>query len=331
MSCREQLLSLLSESMDELSRARAVRHAQSCDACRDLAPLFEISADACDAESTDPAMHFSEYRSSENPLDPDWHQRLFAQTSGDPCQQAELQLAEELDFSASSPATKTLLQRHLDTCEACQTFAQTQRALDEVLPTMASIAPPKTLIKRIVFQTHGLAAHASTARRRLSAPQRAFELLLARPRIAVEASYVAAVLIWLLFSIPFSSNAWLKDSFSWIENRSQASWSFVAEEDSPIAQLTRDSLDAGKVGLTDFSYRLERRVDATGPSRKEISVASKSLRDAAVELDLRQGSSAVTELTRGIGRLPIQFLSTRNTAQKPNDGPEREMPQGDSE
>jgi hypothetical protein len=135
---------------------------------------------------------------------------VLARTSGAPCRRAEWQLGAFLD--ADLPADDAeLVADHLAHCAGCRQLAETMSALRTPLREMAEIDPGPEFTAMVMRATSGTLGLEPAAPDRARAVSRILERGVelwrrwsARPRFALEAAYVATVILIVLFGTPLS-------------------------------------------------------------------------------------------------------------------------------
>jgi predicted anti-sigma-YlaC factor YlaD len=117
---------------------------------------------------------------------------ILERTSGRPCDRARELLGDLVD-GAVTGLDRDLIEGHLESCADC---AAVRRALTQLagdLPVFATLRPIPSLVDDVMALT---VERRSPWRDVLSAT---WQSLLGRSRLALEAGYVGAVLLWLVF------------------------------------------------------------------------------------------------------------------------------------
>ncbi len=184
MNCREFELSL--ERLVEGNLAEGIRdearcHVASCASCRELEGMARASAPAGEI-----AVHEGLTES------------VLERTSGPACGKAHQLLGDFVD-AALEPADAGLVRAHLEHCRSCEAIAETLVWAGGELPGMAEIDPGARFTAAVLQATVGWRRRGFRARLRAWAAH-----LVWRPRFAMEAAYVGAVVLWLLFGAGFS-------------------------------------------------------------------------------------------------------------------------------
>jgi len=132
---------------------------------------------------------------------------ILARTSGSPCDRAGRLLAERLD---SRPGElDPLLRAHLDRCGRCGRLAPVLATMGPDLACLAELEPDPDFVADVMAATVSVApprawdrfgVFVAAARESVS-----WKRLLARPRLALEGAFLAAVAVVLLLGIPSES------------------------------------------------------------------------------------------------------------------------------
>ncbi len=183
MDCREferNLDASLAEHAPASLREGARAHMARCASCRELAELARASLGA-----GAPGGGLVE--------------AVLERTTGSPCLPArELLAAGEAGLEATD---RRLLDLHRDRCPGCRELGETLAWLDRLLPGMAEVRPDPGFLRDVLLAT--------SERRRASSPidewLRAWlGITIRRPRFALEAAYVGAMVLWLVFGTAVS-------------------------------------------------------------------------------------------------------------------------------
>jgi hypothetical protein len=122
---------------------------------------------------------------------------VLERTSGPACDRARELLCAAADGTAD-PLDEELLRSHLEDCQGCSALAVALDRLGRDLPTLAQLDPGPGFVTAVLEAT----LPPRTCRARFADRfRRAWEGLVARPRIAWEAGYVGSVAVWLLMSL----------------------------------------------------------------------------------------------------------------------------------
>ena len=192
MNCErfaDRLDDYLDGQLSEVEQRAAAAHEAACTACAALAASLRETLAALGPD-------LALLAGAAPDLAPD----IVARTSGAACGRVQMLLPGLVDgMLAASDAD--LVQVHLAHCARCLTLQRALVWLGSELPQLALVEPALDLTDEIVASTSGLRAR-QVARRR--AVQEWLQRLVARPRFAWEAAYVATVLLALLFGSSLS-------------------------------------------------------------------------------------------------------------------------------
>ena len=167
---------------------------------------------------------------------------ILERTSGAPCDRSHERLGDYVDGGLEA-LDRELVWGHLEHCRECAALAMAVAELSADLPAFAELRPDARLV-------HDVLALTSARRRRWAdvwTPRR-WARLLERPRIAMEAGYVGAVVLWLLFGA------------SWAPLRAAPPQLLSVVQRNPVQDLR---------GGTDVLATLNARVTAVGSSAFE--------------------------------------------------------------
>jgi len=204
---------------------------------------------------------------------------VLARTSGKPCDACEARLPDLIDGTLGA-TDRTLVQRHVSRCPSCRAVALALDDLRSRLPRMAAVPPGPALATRVLAAT--------TGRRRL-APNRAgvaavWRLLL-RPRFALEAAYVGAMILWLVVSIPGSP---LQEAPARALALTQEPPTELAALDRPLraaGAVAWDRARAGWSGLRSLGEGVSLRFTRSAVARDDLALHARALGAAALRFD----------------------------------------------
>jgi len=137
-------------------------------------------------------------------------QGVLGRTTGSACEKACAQLPDLADGRLAD-LDRQLVQAHLEHCTACRAVAVALGWLDPLLPELAELDPGPAFTAAVVRRTTGAEHSLTRAARRgetvgpaglMDRAARWWRRLLFRPRFALEAAYVATVILVLLASVP---------------------------------------------------------------------------------------------------------------------------------
>ena len=146
------------------------------------------------------------------PIDaPDWLvATILERTSGSTCGPARQRLVDYVD-GALRGLDHELVHDHVEHCPDCAATAVALARLVSELPAFAELEPPAELVANVLAATRprvawwrSLVAALQRVDRLLEQAPSRVERLLERPRIAWEAGYIGAVVLWLVFGVSWS-------------------------------------------------------------------------------------------------------------------------------
>ncbi len=205
MNCSEfeaLLYASIEESIGHVNAVRMAAHEASCARCRRLAEMV-TGSDAGD--SAEPFEGLAE--------------SVLAQTSGKPCEEVAVLLAE----GGSDPDPAALWPVHVQNCKECRALQGALARMLHEIPALAELDKDASLPDAVLSAT----SRASSGRR-LSAPDRrtreSFWLrFVQRPRAALEGAYVTAMLLLVVTWLPWSASASPVQALdSWWRGRAEA-------------------------------------------------------------------------------------------------------------
>ena len=298
MSCDrfiDRLDALLAGTLSADEEAQAVAHAAECTRCG------ELYARLGEASGPPPAA-----------VPGDLIDAVLSRTSGPPCERARARLGDLLD-GALGPVDRQLVEAHLDHCADCAALAAAAARLGDELPAFAELPPPADLADAVLART----------RRRWPRPrpaavdrwQEAARRLFARPRIAWEAGYVGALVLWLAFGASWSplrttaveARVMLQQGVSGVR---QAGAESVASINRAVAAVSERTVRAAAHGASDVAGRFAgpwyRRAAAAAP---DLGPHWRQFVQAVEDRDLFGGAAALRSLSRDAGRMLAELLS----------------------
>lgn len=136
----------------------------------------------------------------------DLTRRILAATSGSACRRAEDLLARGDDDPPRDPVDQALLAGHLDRCAACRQLAEVLAWATPALPALAERDPGEAFTAAVLARTSRRPARGlvpALERLALAAVERTGALA-RRPRLALEAGWVGAMLVAVLIWSPIA-------------------------------------------------------------------------------------------------------------------------------
>jgi len=298
--CREtaeRLGRYLAGALGERERERLERHLERCDACSELhAERAALLADGGTA--------------AEGLVE-----AVLARTSGPACRSARERLPDWAD-GALEAADADLLRSHLERCDPCRGLAAALARMGRELPLVAELDPGAEFTRRVLRRTAAAARRRRFARRVARVATRLaawWHDLLRRPRFALEASYVGAIALFLIFGTSASPLAGVPRRMLEL-----ATLNPVGELRAPGERL--------QSGVSD---RVDRAWRATRARARSVSSATRETADEVTAFSER----ALDRLQSDLGTLWHGLASgeeNETTASPPTEEPTRpESHQGD--
>lgn len=289
MNCRElqdRLEALIAGTLDAEVETAVRDHLRSCARCHEMEILVRESLDV--PEIAVPA---------------DLTDSILQRTSGSPCARSRELLCGFVDDTLSGVDTD-LVGLHLETCDECRSLATTLTRLAEDLPEMARLSPGESFTGDVLAAT-------VTARAPELARAPWWERWLQRPRLAWEAAYVGAFVLWMVFSLPVPAvQAMPEKAMSWLTRNP------VEELREPATEVVREAWSAtgarGVEVVRGVGDGLEQRYERTGEPRGELRRNGAALGDAIQSLDLDRTFDAVKGIGGSAGAAWKRFVGDEN-------------------
>ena len=180
-----RLDALLDGTLPAGEQTRAEAHAVACHRCHELYALMRVDIDAIETPASGPPDDLTE--------------SILLRTSGRACGHARTLLGDHVDGTLVA-VERELVDAHLQRCGECAALAHVLTRLGEDLPCFAELRPDAALVDDVLARTMPARRWSSIWTRVQQAGRRLFE----RPRIAWEAGYVAAMVVWLVFGASWS-------------------------------------------------------------------------------------------------------------------------------
>ena len=301
----DRIEALVDGAMPEDERLRAAAHAAGCADCRALLASMQ---EAFAPEIADPG---------------DLTAAILARTSGSGCGQARTLVADLAD-GALDRGDRELLDVHLRHCPGCAALATALARLAEDLPAFAELPPDPSLVDDVLARTRPRQPRWIAFRDRLR--ETALRLL-ARPRIAWEAGYVAALAVWLICGASWSPLHGTAVEAQALVERSAAGAQAagarsVAALDRTVAALRGETVRVAAGGASEVSGWLSglsswrRRAASAAP---ELDRHWRRFLQAVRDRDLFGGVDALHSIGRDAGamlaELPFPPFSSSTTTE----------------
>ncbi|MDP6582022.1 MAG: zf-HC2 domain-containing protein [Vicinamibacterales bacterium] len=314
MECTEfndRLDALLDGTLPDRDRERAEAHAAACPRCCELHTLMRV--DLADAPVETPG---------------DLTESILARTSGPPCERAEAQLGDHVDGMLDG-LDRELLDAHLSECADCATLATALTRLGDDLPAFAELHPDATLVEEVLARTRPRPTRWAAGWDRIQSTSRH---LVERPRIAWEAGYAAAMVVWLVFGAtwsplrvaPVQALAIIQQGA--VETQA-AGTSAMAALSQRVASMSERAIGAASNGannltgsvIAGLSSRYQRAADAA----PDLGRHWRQLAAAVADRDLFGGVAALRSLSRDAGAMLNRFLFSPATTTASRSLPEQ--------
>jgi predicted anti-sigma-YlaC factor YlaD len=175
---------------------------------------------------------------------------VMARTSGKACASARESMPGYADGELAEDDAD-LLSGHLTGCHECRNLEATVRMLAVDLPSLAEMEPATGFAAQVLAATS----------EKLSLAQRFvanWQAMMHRPRIAFEASYVAAITCVLVFGLPFTGGGGGKT----LEMARMQPIQTLFAADGPLASAVHETVAyAGELGVDTTNKAKEKVVD----------------------------------------------------------------------
>jgi hypothetical protein len=275
----EQLELVLGEQLPDRELEALTAHAEGCERCREL-------LEACRGEQG--------LEHTGGLVD-----GVLARTSGNACSRVHSMLCDHVDRKLQR-ADATLVQEHLNYCSGCAQLASVLEELVVELPQMASLDPGPFFASSVVTATRST-QQPDKWTLLLSYLSRVFQ----RPRFSLEAAYVGALLIFLVFGgAPVRS----------VEGVASTTLAGFQLNLSKFAQNTPAVLSES---WADFYNSCENRVEgkvqatqeALGSAVETIQGSAEQLRDMSDEHLLKPTAALIQDVTEKYKEYSRRFSS----------------------
>ena len=296
MSCAlftERLDDLLAGTLSPEEEARAAAHAADCPRCGEVYALLGEAAGRRPVEAPG-----------------DLAEAILSRTSGAPCERARADLVDLVDGGLGR-VERQLVEAHLRHCPDCTALATAVSRLGDDLPAFAELSPPPELAAAVLARTRRRPDRRTAARNRW---REAVRRLLARPRIAWEAGYVAALVLWLVFGASWSplrttaveARVLLQQGVSVAR---QAGADSVASVNRVVAAVSERTVRAAAHGANDVARRFAGPWYRAAAAAPDLGRHWRQLVQALEDRDLFAGVDALRSLSRDAGAMLTELLS----------------------
>ena len=290
----DRIEALVDGAMPEDERLRAAAHAAGCPDCRALlATMREAFAPEIEAPG-------------------DLTEAILAQTSGPACGQAQA-LAGDLVDGALDSADRDLFDAHLRHCPACTAVLTALARLAEDLPSFAELPPDPRLVDDVLVLTRPRRPWWTVFRERM---RETGLRLLARPRVAWEAGYVAALMVWLICGASWSplrgtaveAQAFMQQTGASTHAAGVRSAAAVNRTVAVVRDRTVRAAAGGTGEVTGWLFRLSSWPRRAAGAAPELDRHWRQFSRAVRDRDLFSGVDALRSLTRDAGAMLAELL-----------------------
>ena len=299
MKCTEfhdRLEALLDGTLPDRDRERAEAHAAACPRCSELHTLMRVDLADPPVETLD-----------------DLTESILARTSGPPCARAEAQLGGHVD-GALDGLDRELVDAHLRECGDCSTLATTLTRLGDDLPAFAELRPDAALVDDVLARTRPRPTWWSAGWNRIQSTSRH---LVERPRIAWEAGYVAAMVVWLVFgaswsplwAAPVQALAIIQQGASDTQSAGASAMAAISRRVASMSERAIGVASSGANNLTGSVIAgLSSRYQRAAAAAPDLGRHWRQLAAAVLDRDLFSGVAALRSLSRDAGAMLNRFL-----------------------
>jgi len=285
----ERLELVLGEQLPDSELVALKAHVEGCERCRQL---LEVCRGEQELESTDSLVG-----------------EVLARTSGSACSRVHSMLCDYVDQMLQGDDA-ALVQGHLNYCSGCAQLASVLEELVVALPQMASLDPGPFFTGSVVAAT------------RSTQPPDKWALLLSylpqvfqRPRFSLEAAYVGALLIFLVFGgVPVKSVGGVASAT-------------LAGFQLNFSELAQDTPAVLSNSCADFYNSCERRVErkmqatqvALGSAFESLQGSAEQLRDMSDEHLLKPTAALIQDVTEKYKEYSRSFSSAEASEDHPEE------------
>ena len=320
----DRLDALLDGTLPAAERTRAEAHTAACPRCRELYLLMRV-------DITDVA-DVVDIASPETPGD--LTESILLRTSGRACGRAQTLLGDHVDNTLAA-GDRVLVDAHLQWCRECAVLAGVLTHLGEDLPVFAELRPDTALLEEVLARTVRPIPVSTMWNRAQETARRFFE----RPRIAWEAGYVAALVVWLVFGASWSPlRAAPVQALALIQQGATVSQAAganamaainrrVAAINRRVAAMSERTIGAAVSGADrvtgGFFASLSDRYLQAAELAPDLDRHWRQLTAAVLDRDLFSGVDALRSLSRDAGSLLNRLLFSPATTTASGYPPER--------
>ena len=177
----EILADLQEGNLSPVEKSAAQAHLAKCPACRRLLQIACGDLDILPQDRHDALAH-----------------SILDCTSGSACARVESSLWDFIEGDLNAEDAH-LISLQLENCAECRLVAEDLVLIQQELPEMAEIDPGESFTQAVVSVTSGLRPYRSS---RETGFRAWWDRMIQRPRFPLEAAYVGALVLFLVFSIP---------------------------------------------------------------------------------------------------------------------------------
>jgi predicted anti-sigma-YlaC factor YlaD len=302
----DRLEALLDGTAPDTDRECAEAHAAACPRCSELFALMRVDRVDMDSDGLSVETQGS------------LTDAILARTSGSPCGRAEAQLGGHVDGTLNG-LDRELVDAHVRACANCAALATVLTRLGDDLPAFAEMRPAPSVVNDVLARTLPRQTRWSAAWDRVG---RASRHLVERPRIAWEAGYIAAMVVWLVFgaswsplrAAPVQALALIQQGASTGQSAGASAMAAIGRRvatigDRAIGVTTRGANNVSVGFLAGLSSRYQRAAAAApdlGRHWRELSAA-------VLDRDLFRGVDALHSLSRDAGTMLNRLLFSSAT------------------
>ena len=306
----DRLEAWLDGTLPAEERTRAEAHAAACLRCRKLYALMRVDI---------------EYYAVETPGG--LAESILMRTSGRTCPRAQTLLGDHVD-GALDTVDRELVDAHLQRCRECAALAIVLARLGHDLPAFAELRPDAALVDEVLARTVRPARWSAMWDRLRLAGQRLVE----RPRIASEAGYVAAMVVWLVFgaswsplrAVPVQALAIIQQGAIDTQTAGASAMTAINRRVAAMSQRTievtvngTDRVASGFFAGLSFRYQLAAEL------APDLGRHWQQFAEAVIDRDLFSGVDALRSLSRDAGSMLNRLLFSPATTTDSRSVPEQ--------